>query len=176
MTGVSHILRRMRSSLRTWSLLSAGAIVTMSLAATVHGQQPAKTPRPATPSTVTLIPNAEVLDAFKKGRPMLESDDYKINAGRRDAGGEVEVHARETDVFYVVEGTATLVTGGKVENPKTVSPGEVRAPSIAGGETRTLTKGDVIVIPRGVPHWFKAVPQAPFLYFVVKTIAPEGAK
>jgi mannose-6-phosphate isomerase-like protein (cupin superfamily) len=158
--------------MRTLSLLPAGAILTMALAAPVFGQQPAKTPRPATPSTVTVIPNAELLDAFKKGRPVLESDDYKVNAGRRDATGEAEEHARETDFFYVIEGTATIVTGGTMQSPRTVSPGELRGAGITGGETHTLTKGDVMVIPHGVPHWFNKVTQAPFLYFVVKSITP----
>lgn len=161
--------------MRTLSLLPAGAILLLTLAAPVSGQQapPAKPPRPATPSTVTVIPNAEVLDAFKKGRGMVESDDYKVNAGRRDAVGEAEQHARETDFFYVVEGTATIITGGTIQSPKTVSPGEIRGAGITGGETHTLTKGDVIVIPHGVPHWFDSISKAPFLYFVVKSITPQ---
>ena len=74
----------------------------------------------------------------------------------------------------MLDGTATLVTGGAVVEPKTTEPGQVRGPQIQGGETRQLRRGDVVVVPAGVPHWFKEVP-APFLYFVVKPIAANGS-
>jgi quercetin dioxygenase-like cupin family protein len=49
---------------------------------------------------------------------------------------------------------------------------EVRGARIEGGETRRLVKGDVVVVPHGVPHWFQQV-QSPFLYYVVKVTAPD---
>jgi mannose-6-phosphate isomerase-like protein (cupin superfamily) len=138
---------------------------------------PAPAPiHPSSPTAVTIIPGTKVTDAFKKGVPMLETGEYKINAGRRDAAGGVEVHNRDTDVFYILEGSAVLITGGTVQEPKTTAPNEIRGTSIVGGESHPVGKGDVIVIPRGVPHWFKEVPQVPLLYFVVKTTAPEGTK
>jgi len=93
---------------------------------------------------------------------------YSVSAGRRDKPGQSELHEKDTDVFYVLQGTATFVTGGRMVDPKTTAPGEIRGSAIEGGETRTLSKDDVIVIPAGVPHWFKDV-QGVFLYFVVKT-------
>jgi mannose-6-phosphate isomerase-like protein (cupin superfamily) len=131
---------------------------------------------PSSPTAVTIIPDTKVLDAFKKGVPMLETSEYKINAGRRDGAGGVEVHGRDTDVFYILEGSAVLITGGTVQDGKTTAPNEIRGTAITGGESHKVSKGDVIVIPRGVPHWFKEVPQVPLLYFVVKTTAPEGSK
>jgi len=79
----------------------------------------------------------------------------------------VEIHERDMDIFYILEGSATFVTGGKAKEPKTTGPGEIRAKEIVGGEDRHLVKGDVIVIPNGVPHWFKEV-NGTFLYYVVK--------
>ncbi len=70
-------------------------------------------------------------------------------------------------MFYILQGSATFVTGGKMVEPKTTAPGEIRGSGIEGGESHTLSKDDVIVIPAGVPHWFKDV-QGLFLYFVVK--------
>jgi mannose-6-phosphate isomerase-like protein (cupin superfamily) len=138
---------------------------------------PASAPlHPSSPTTVTIIPNAAVTDAFKKGGPLLETGEYKVQAARREAPGQVEIHARDTDVFYILEGSAVLVTGGDVKGRKTTAPNEARGTSISGGDSQTVNKGDVIVIPRGVPHWFKEVPQVPLLYFVVKSVAPEGAK
>jgi mannose-6-phosphate isomerase-like protein (cupin superfamily) len=68
---------------------------------------------------------------------------------------------------HVLDGTATLVTGGKATAVKNVAADEFRGESIEGGDTRELKKGDVIIIPAGVPHWFKDVTN-PFLYYVVK--------
>jgi glc operon protein GlcG len=68
---------------------------------------------------------------------------------------------------YVLEGAATLVTGGMALEARTIAPGEIRGNSIEGGEVRHIEKGDVVVIPNGVPHWFKEV-DGPLLYYVVK--------
>jgi glc operon protein GlcG len=125
----------------------------------------------AASSPVTYIPADQVTQAFVKGAPLLEVPQYKVHASRRDKPGLVEMHEHETDVVYVLEGTATLVTGGEMVDPKTVSPGEIRATSVNGGETRQLSKGDVVIVPEGTPHWFKEV-SGPFLYFVVKPISP----
>ncbi|MFM9835837.1 MAG: heme-binding protein [Methylophilaceae bacterium] len=119
---------------------------------------------------VTYLDSSRVSASFAKGEPLLETEDYKVHASRREKSGLVEIHEYETDVVYVLEGTATLVTGGKVIDPKVTAPGEIRAPSVEGGDTRQLAKGDVVVIPQGQPHWFKQVSN-PFLYFVVKPIS-----
>jgi mannose-6-phosphate isomerase-like protein (cupin superfamily) len=73
-------------------------------------------------------------------------------------------------VIYVIEGTATFITGGKAIDPKEVAPNEIRGRAIEGGEAHQITQGDVVVVPAGVPHWFKEV-RGPFLYFVCKPIA-----
>ncbi len=119
---------------------------------------------------VTQIDHVKVAAAFAEGVPLLEVEGYKIHASRRDGPGVAEVHDWETDVVYVLEGSATVVTGGTVVDPKVTEPGQVRGPVIQGGESRRVGKGDVLVIPAGVPHWFKDV-QGPLTYFVVKPIA-----
>ena len=119
---------------------------------------------------VTQIDSAKVAAAFAKGVPLLEVEGYKIHASRRDGPGIAEVHDWETDVVYVLEGSAIVVTGGTLVDPKVTEPGQVRGPVIQGGESRRVGKGDVLVILAGVPHWFKEV-QGPLTYFVVKPIA-----
>jgi mannose-6-phosphate isomerase-like protein (cupin superfamily) len=118
-------------------------------------------------SKVTLIGNDQVKAAFAKGAPMIEVGDYKIHASRREGPGMAEIHTRDTDIAYVLQGSATLVTGGTVAGAKSIGPEELRGSAIQGGETRQLVVGDVVVIPNGLPHWFKKV-KAPFLYYVVK--------
>jgi mannose-6-phosphate isomerase-like protein (cupin superfamily) len=62
-----------------------------------------------------------------------------------------ELHDASDDVYYVVEGTATLTLGGKLEAAKEVEPGEWRG-KISGGKNIEITKGDLVVVPRGTPH------------------------
>jgi unsaturated rhamnogalacturonyl hydrolase len=122
---------------------------------------------------VKLFSSAEVRAAFEKGSPLVAHDgrNYSVIAGRRDKPGQSELHEKDMDVIYVVQGSATFVTGGKMVEGKTTAPGEVRSTAIDGGETHTLSKDDVIIVPPGVPHWFKDV-QGVFFYFVVKVQQP----
>jgi mannose-6-phosphate isomerase-like protein (cupin superfamily) len=118
-------------------------------------------------TNVKYIAHDQVQAAFAKGTPMVEVGDYKIHASRRDGPGAVEIHTRDTDIAYVLQGSATLVSGGTPVGMKAIGPEELRGSTIQGGETRQLAVGDVLVIPNGTPHWFKEV-KAPFLYYVVK--------
>jgi quercetin dioxygenase-like cupin family protein len=122
---------------------------------------------PAPDSGVIHIDHDKVTAVFSKGGPLLNTNNFKVLALRREGPGEVEVHEHDTDVLYVLEGSATMVTGGTPKEPRITSPGETRAGSLSGGVDRLLAKGDVMVIPNGVPHWFKEV-KPPFLYFMVK--------
>jgi glc operon protein GlcG len=118
-------------------------------------------------ASVTYIPDNDVRAAFAKGAVLLEDGSYQIHASRRDTAGQVEVHEKDTDIIYVLEGTTTFVTGGTMVGGRTTAPDEIRGTDINGGTTRTLTKGDIIVVPNGTPHWFKDV-SGPVLYYVVK--------
>jgi mannose-6-phosphate isomerase-like protein (cupin superfamily) len=118
-------------------------------------------------SKVRLIQRDQVAAAFAKGMPLVEVGDYKIHASRRESAGMAEVHTRDTDIAYVLQGSATLVTGGTAVDLKSIGPEELRGSGIRGGETRSLQPGDVVIIPNGIPHWFKEV-STPFLYYVVK--------
>jgi glc operon protein GlcG len=122
----------------------------------------------APPIDVVIVDHAKVEATFANGLPpWLVNTSYKIQAGRRLVGGKPEVHEHDTDILWVTEGSATFVTGGKVINQTTKSPGEFGGDSLEGGVTRKVTKGDIIVVPQGIPHWFKEV-EGTFLYFVVK--------
>ena len=130
---------------------------------------------PATEDQITYIGGDRTRAAFDKGQPLVETAAYKVHASRREAPGMAEIHTLDTDIIYVLEGTATIVTGGKAIAAKDVAPHEIRGASIAGGVVQRLAKGDVFIVPNGVPHWFTEA-QGPFLYYVVKTtaVAPAG--
>jgi len=119
--------------------------------------------------TVTYVGHDKVAAALAKGGPLVTASDYLVSGSHRTGNGNVEVHEHETDVFYVVDGSATFVTGGTMVGGKKTKPGQWMGTDIQGGEVHHLSKGDVIVIPAGVPHWFKEVPQS-ISYYVVKVV------
>ena len=124
----------------------------------------------APPAKVSYYGSKEVREAFAKGAVLFGApggEPYMVHASRRDGAGQAEVHAKDADVIYVLDGTATFVTGGEAINAKTTAPDELRGESIQNGQTRQIAKGDVIVVPNGVPHQFAQVTD-PFLYYVVK--------
>jgi uncharacterized protein GlcG (DUF336 family)/quercetin dioxygenase-like cupin family protein len=119
-------------------------------------------------SSVTYFDRATVDAAFAKGAVLFDrSDKYMVHASRREKPGVAEIHTKDADIIYVLDGAATFVTGGTAIDTKTIAPDEIRGLEISGGETRQINKGDVIIVPAGTPHWFKEVSN-PFLYYVVK--------
>jgi uncharacterized protein GlcG (DUF336 family)/mannose-6-phosphate isomerase-like protein (cupin superfamily) len=119
---------------------------------------------------VSFYPKAEVDEGFAKGSVLFDGRgerNYMLHTSRREGPGLVEVHTKDTDVLYVLKGSATIVTGGNMVDGKPIAADEIRGREITGGEAHNLVPGDSMIIPNGVPHWFKEV-QAPFLYYVVK--------
>ncbi len=86
----------------------------------------------------------------------------------RDRDGKGELHEQFGDVFVVLQGTATLVTGGTIANPVTSAPGEIRGASVQDGVRKKLQEGDIVHIPPGVPHQLLLDSGGAFTYFVVK--------
>ncbi len=101
--------------------------------------------------------------------PLVSAKDYTVSGLKRTGPGQVEVHDHETDIFYVTDGEATFVTGGAMVGGKQTAPGQHRGTDIRGGQTMTLKTGDVVTIPAGTPHWFKAVSPS-ISYLTVKVI------
>src|SRR5262252_8143020 len=119
------------------------------------------------PGKVTYVDHDKVSAAIHKGGSLVTAPDLLVSGSHREKGGQVEVHDKETDVIYVTDGSATFVTGGTMVGGKSTKPGQHLGSDIKGGQTHQLSKGDVIVVPAGTPHWFKEVPQS-VSYFVVK--------
>lgn len=120
---------------------------------------------------VTHIESEKVAAALAgRGGSLVATKDFTIAGSFRNAPGQVEVHARETDIFYVTDGEATLVVGGTVVGGKTTAPGQIRGTDIQGGQTQKLKKGDVVTIPAGTPHWFKTLGTPTISYLTVKVL------
>ena len=111
----------------------------------------------------------QVSTSFSAGAVLLDGTDrnYMVHTSRRDKPGLAEIHALDTDIIYVLEGKATIVTGGMAVDVKETASNELRGSRIEGGDTRQLSKGQVIIVPNNTPHWFKEV-NGEFLYYTIK--------
>ena len=124
---------------------------------------------PANNPSVLFFDAKQVSTSFSTGSVLLDGNDrnYMVHTSRRDKPGLAEIHALDTDIIYVMEGTATFVTGGTAVEAKEIAPNEIRGLRIEGGVTRQLSKGQVIIVPSNTAHWFKEV-NGEFLYYTIK--------
>jgi glc operon protein GlcG len=124
---------------------------------------------PANKPPVLFFDATQVSASFSTGSVLLDGTNrnYMVNTSRRDKPGLAEVHTLDTDIIYVLQGSATFVTGGIVVEAKQIQPDEIRGGRIEGGDVRRLSKGEVIVVPANTPHWFKEV-NGEFLYYTIK--------
>jgi len=120
---------------------------------------------------VTYVDHDKVAAAIGKGGSLVTAPDLTVTGSHRDKPGQVEVHDKETDVIYMIEGDATFVTGGTAVGLTKTKAGQSVGSEIKDGEAHHLSKGDVIVVPAGIPHWFKEV-RPSVSYYVVKVIKP----
>jgi len=118
----------------------------------------------------TYVDHDKVAAQFVKGGPIAKGPDFSVSANKRTGPGQVEVHDKETDIFHVMDGEATLVTGGKMVGGKQTKQDQWLGTSIEGGSTYHLSKGDVVTVPAGTPHWFKETKG--ISYYTVKVIKP----
>src|SRR5262245_44074384 len=142
-------------------LLPAIALVLASSSA--FAQAPATPPAPklfASAADVTaLMANAKKerkADQANFVQPILQLAPYNANLEYRVAGinANASVHEREAEMFFVVDGTGTLVTGGKLKEERRTNPENLSGTGIDGGTRKRVSKGDYILVPEGVPHWF----------------------
>jgi quercetin dioxygenase-like cupin family protein len=138
----------------------------------------AATPQPSA-NSITFFTDKELRRAIRTapeqpGQPGLYAlrlsppTESEVLGIRRTTVARSEQHANFTDIWYVIDGKATLVTGGTIQDSVETVPGEKRGRAITNGSPRTIRKGDYAVIPAGIPHWISKVDGKEFLYIVVK--------
>jgi mannose-6-phosphate isomerase-like protein (cupin superfamily) len=169
-------------------------LFTLSAARTIEAQT--QTPAPYVPrGAATDVANAEIKAAVQKTASSAVSDqqlrvvsingEYNVGVGvvhraktaGRDPGGGIE-HSRITEVYHVIEGNGTLVTGGTIENPRETPADSsvvkvLNGPSTGGGPiqngiSRKIGPGDVVIIPPNTPHWFSEITSDQIVYLVVR--------
>ena len=144
-------------------LISIGCVVALLSASAAAAQQPAA----AAVKTFVSAADVATLVAKAKGerkadqpvlvQRLLELAPYNVNLEYRAAVANAAVHEREAELFYVVDGSATMVTGGKLVNPSRTNPDNLSGSGIEGGQAQRVRKGDFVMVPQGTPHWFSAI-------------------
>lgn len=128
-------------------------------------QRQAAAQAPAGPAAATEITADQVAALIAKspsdrnalGQRMLQLGTYSVNLEHRVMNQAAAVHEKEAELFYVIDGAGTMVTGGKLVNERRQNESNRQGDSIEGGVTRRISKGDWIMVPEGVPHQIPAV-------------------
>jgi mannose-6-phosphate isomerase-like protein (cupin superfamily) len=143
----------------------ASGLLPFAVLALAWATPPSAAPGDAMTPGVQIVKGAAIADKIEKTAPspggrggvIAEDEGWRVHVAERDAPGGAEMHDGDTDVWYVLSGSATLVTGGTIVDASTVAPGEHRGPAIRGGDELAIAAGDLVSIRPGVPHWVKAV-------------------
>jgi mannose-6-phosphate isomerase-like protein (cupin superfamily) len=139
----------------------------LTLITLVSAQGPAaQTPAP-TMKTFASAAEVQALVAkakaeHKPGQPTVPEDilalaPYNVNLEYRTAVGPSALHKHEAELFYVLQGTGTIVTGGKLVNEMPVDAENLTGTGIEGGTSRAVAKGDFVIVPENTPHWYSQI-------------------
>jgi mannose-6-phosphate isomerase-like protein (cupin superfamily) len=149
-------------------------------AAAGRGRAPAEAAPPAPPpgAAGTYLDNDQLMAVLKKsiagaGGEMATSavantDQYRINVVHREKPAGAIAHPGNTELHYIIDGAATIVTGGTIVRAPGAPAG---AATIQNGETRHMKKGDIIIVPPNTPHWYKDI-EGTVTYLEVRFVAP----
>jgi mannose-6-phosphate isomerase-like protein (cupin superfamily) len=156
-------------------LIGYAVMSTMMIASVAAAQTPPVAP-PAPGSAAIFKSAAELAAVLQKATvsaggtsssPVTSNDQYRVALVHRDKPAGALAHPGNTELLYITEGAGTIVTGGSIVPAAAGKPA-----SIANGVTQRFTKGDVIIVPVGSPHWFSVI-DAPVTYLEVRWVAPK---
>ena len=147
-------------------VLMAGFVVILTASAAFAQQPPAPA---AAAASRTMVSASDVTALIAKAKAerkdnqallaqsMIQLAPYNVSLEYRAAVANAAVHETEAELFYVIDGSATLVTGGKLTNENRTNAANLSGSGIEGGVSRRIAKGDFIMVPEGTPHWFSAI-------------------
>jgi len=149
--------RSQRNPLRSLRLILILLVTAASCAMASAQRKPSEATRPFVVMTGQSLDELQKsLQSDNKTSELIDSAGMQLRVAvqheKNRSGAAAELHDASDDVYYVLDGSATLVLGGKLEDPKETDPGEWRSPRILDGKTFEIKKGDLIVVPRGTPH------------------------
>jgi mannose-6-phosphate isomerase-like protein (cupin superfamily) len=156
-------------------LMIGAVLVVMAAGAGSAAAQATPPPAPAPGSPATFKSAAELAAVLSKATvnaggmsssSVTLNDQYRVAFVHREKAAGALAHPGNTELLYITEGSGTVVTGGTLVPAVNGQPA-----SIANGVTQRITKGDVVIVPAGSPHWFSVV-DAPITYLEVRWLAP----
>ena len=149
-------------------LVGLTLLVVSTLSPAAFAQQPAS-PAPSSGGSRTMVSASDVAAMIAKAKvdrkenqallaqSMIRLAPYNVSLEYRAAVANAAVHETEAELFYVIDGSAMLVTGGKLKNESRTNDSNLTGSGIEGGVSRHVSKGDFIMVPEGTPHWFSAI-------------------
>jgi mannose-6-phosphate isomerase-like protein (cupin superfamily) len=134
-------------------------MLTLTASAAAWCQQPETKTYSSAADVKALIAKAKT--DHKPGQPttieqILDLAPYQAHLEYRTGVGPAAVHEKEAEMFYVIEGSGTLTTGGKLVNEKR-NGANLTGTGIEGGESKQVAKGDFVIVPENTPHWFSKI-------------------
>jgi mannose-6-phosphate isomerase-like protein (cupin superfamily) len=131
------------------------------LAGVAAAQPPAQTPKLYTTAADNAALQAKAKSDRKENQPIVQERilslaPYNANMEYRASVGPAAIHEKEAEMFYVIDGSATMITGGKLVG-ETRNGDNLQGTAIEGGQSRSIAKGDFIIVPEGTAHWFSAI-------------------
>ncbi len=154
----------MRARLLSLALM----LLTTAAVGLMTAQQPAKQAKQP-PANKTYVSASDVTAMMAKAKNERKQDQanfiqgllqlapYTANLEYRGTVGPAAVHEKEAELFYVIDGGGTLVTGGKLVGEARTNAENLTGTAIDGGETQAVAKGDFFIVPENTPHWFSKI-------------------
>src|SRR5256885_621501 len=142
---------------RSHSLMIIALVIAGSAGAVSAQRRPSEATRPfVVMSSQSLDDLQKTLHPENKTSELIDSAGMQLRVAvqheKNKTGAAAELHDASDDVYYVLDGSAMLVLGGKLDAAKETEPGEWRSPRIIEGKTIEINKGDIVIVPRGTPH------------------------
>jgi mannose-6-phosphate isomerase-like protein (cupin superfamily) len=140
----------------------AASLVLTIVASAAWAQQPAPPTKTYSSAADVAALMAKAKADHKEGQPIvvesiLQLAPYAASLEYRSSVGAAAVHEKEAEMFYVIDGSATLITGGKLANEKRTNAANLSGTGIDGGKSQAVAKGDFVIVPENTPHWFSAI-------------------
>jgi mannose-6-phosphate isomerase-like protein (cupin superfamily) len=132
------------------------------LSLSIWAQQRQTQPPPQQGGVFSAADLAKIVAAQPKdrngNRTFLQLAPYNVNMEHRvPVEQNAAVHEKEAELFYVIDGGATVVLGGKLTKESRTNPENLTGNGIEGGNSKKIAKGDFILVPEGMPHWFSKI-------------------
>lgn len=164
----------MRRLFRIGICLVSVSVVPSIAAAQAPATPPGPAPAPGSPATyksaaeiAAVLQKAAANAAGMVSSSVTSNEQYRVAVINRAKPAGALAHAGNTELLYITEGSGTMITGG------TLVPAAAGKPaSIVNGVEQRFTKGDVLIVPVGSPHWFSAI-DTPVTYLEVRWVAPK---